>query len=47
MESSMELHWPVATATDPLGILIKTKEFADPNLESLNSALEESDSWAR
>ena len=43
----MELRWPETAAADPVGTLIKTKEFADPSFASLDAALEESDNWAR
>lgn len=47
MEPLMELRWPEAATADPVGTLIKTKEFADPNLASLDATLEEADGWAR
>ena len=47
MESLTELTWPNATAADPLGTLIKIKDYADPSTSSLDATLEEADSWAR
>ena len=43
----MELRWPETETADPVGTLIKTKEFADPSFASLDATLEESDNWAR
>ena len=43
----MELRWPETATADPIGILTKTKELADPSLASLDATLEEADTWAR